>query len=123
MQHSDGSETRKEIFRTALILTALTTFEFVLAGIKNSLPAWTGLSVGAVKMIVLSTFVILTIFKAFYIVGVFMHLKDEVKRLAWTILIPFLFIIWLIIGLMYDGTSWGKQKVTDAGYSVVEQQA
>jgi cytochrome c oxidase subunit IV len=105
---ADGLEARKSIYRTALILTVLTVFEFILAGIKGFFPDWFGISLSTAKTLVLVTFVVLTIFKAFYIVAEFMHLRHEVKRLALTILIPFVFIIWLIIGLILEGGYWGK---------------
>ncbi|TAE49713.1 MAG: hypothetical protein EAZ89_13790 [Bacteroidetes bacterium] len=108
MATNDGAEARKEIFRTTGILAGLTAFEFLLAGIKGSIPGWTGLSEETVRLLVLVTFVVLTIFKAFYIVAYFMHLKHEVRRLAFTIVLPFLFIIWLIIGLLSEGGYYGK---------------
>ena len=47
----------------------------------------------------------LTVVKAFYIVGEFMHLKHEVKALIWSVLIPTLFIVWLVIALIVEGGS------------------
>ena len=46
--------------------------------------------------------------KAFYIVGTFMHLKDEVKSLIMTILIPLTFVLWLILALLIEGGFYGK---------------
>jgi cytochrome c oxidase subunit 4 len=45
----------------------------------------------------------MTIVKAFYIVGEFMHLKHEVKTLIWAILLPAIFVVWLLIALIYEG--------------------
>ena len=50
-----------------------------------------------------SIFIALTVVKAFYIVSEFMHLKYEVKVLIWSILIPMIFVVWLIIALIYEG--------------------
>ena len=105
---AEGAEARKSIIRTALILTGLTAFEFVIAFTKTYYPDWFGISPAASQTIVVVTFIVLTLFKAFYIVAEFMHLKHEVKRLAFTILVPFLFIVWLIIGLTVEGDYWGK---------------
>ncbi|MDP5169120.1 MAG: cytochrome C oxidase subunit IV family protein [Bacteroidia bacterium] len=105
---AQGSEARKSIFRTALILSGLTMFEFFIAFTKHLYPSMFGISEAAAHTIVVVTFIILTLFKAFYIVAEFMHLGHEVKRLAWSILIPFLFIVWLIIGLTLEGDYWGK---------------
>ncbi len=114
---AEGADVRRSIIRTALILTGLTAFEFVIAFTKMYYPGWFGISETASQTIVVVTFIILTLFKAFYIVAEFMHLRHEVKRLAFTILIPFLFIVWLIIGLTVEGDYWGKlssvQQVED----------
>lgn len=117
MATADGSEARKSIIRTFWILFGLTAFEFLIAFTKHLYPGWFGISEAASQMIVVVTFIVLTIFKAFYIVAEFMHLKHEVKRMAFTILIPFLFIIWLIIGLIVEGDYWGKQTSAPESYS------
>jgi cytochrome c oxidase subunit IV len=83
----------KAIWRTFYILSAVTALEFVIA---FTMPA------GTLRV---SIFVGMTIVKAFYIVGEFMHLKHEVKSLIWAILLPVLFVAWLLLALMYEGGS------------------
>ncbi len=81
----------RQIWRVAIILGFVTGIEFVIAFTMDS---------GVLRT---SIFVGLTIVKAFYIVSEFMHLKYERKVLIWTILIPTVFVIWLIISLIYEG--------------------
>jgi cytochrome c oxidase subunit IV len=83
----------KAIWNTFYILLGLTIVEFILA---YYFPA------GHLRV---GIFVVMTIVKAFYIVGEFMHLKHEVKSLIWAILLPILFIAWLLLALMYEGGS------------------
>lgn len=52
------------------------------------------------------TFVAFGIVKAYLIVGYFMHMKHEHKYLALSILVPVLFIVGLIMGLLYEGNFW-----------------
>ena len=52
-----------------------------------------------------SIFVVITLYKAFYIVGEFMHLSHEVKSLIWTIILPLIFVVWLIVALLIQGES------------------
>ena len=94
-----GNDTKKEIIRTTIILTAITILEFVIAftWTENYLMTRNGI------------YGILTLVKAFFIVSVFMHLGGEVRRLALTIILPFVFILWLIIGLVLEGGYWGRQ--------------
>ncbi|MEM6799950.1 MAG: cytochrome C oxidase subunit IV family protein [Bacteroidota bacterium] len=114
-----GRSARKSIIRTALILTALTAFEFFIAFTWEWFTESLGLQMETGRAIKNATYGILTIFKAFFIVAEFMHLGHEVKRLAWTIMIPFIFIIWLIIGLVWEGTYWGEQSSDTISYHSV----
>lgn len=88
-----GAEQRKTIWRTFWILLAITALEFAIAFTIDA---------GLLKT---SIFVGMTIVKAFYIVGEFMHLKHEMKSLIWAILIPCIFVVWLLIALMREGGS------------------
>jgi len=79
------------IWKTFWILLILTAIEFVIA---FTMPANT---------LRVAIFCGMTIVKAFYIVGEFMHLKHEVKSLMWAVLIPTLFVVWLLVALIYEG--------------------
>ncbi|MFN5913653.1 MAG: cytochrome C oxidase subunit IV family protein, partial [Chitinophagaceae bacterium] len=59
--------------------------------------------------------VILSLAKAFYIVGVFMHLGDEIKNLIMTIVVPLLLFIWFIAAFLWDGASWRNLRNTYNG--------
>jgi cytochrome c oxidase subunit IV len=79
------------IWKTFWILLVLTAIEFVIA---FTMPANT---------LRVAIFCGMTIVKAFYIVGEFMHLKHEVKSLIWMVLIPTIFVVWLLVALIYEG--------------------
>ena len=87
------SANTKLIWRTFIILCVITAFEFLIAFTMTAGPLRVFIFVG------------MTIIKAFYIVAEFMHLKHEVKSLIWVILLPIIFIIWLLLALMYEGGS------------------
>ena len=72
--HDGGAAARKSIYRTAGILTGLTLIEFLIAGTKASWHTWMGIQESTAHTLVVVTFVILTIFKAFYI-GLLSNLK------------------------------------------------
>ncbi|MBH8558366.1 cytochrome C oxidase subunit IV family protein [Hymenobacter negativus] len=55
-----------------------------------------------------SIFIVLTIMKAFFIVGEFMHLKHETKGLIWTILVPVALLVWLLVALITEGSFIGE---------------
>ena len=55
------------------------------------------------KTVLLYTFIALTIVKAYYIVAYFMHMKFEKVPMQWSILLPFILIVYLIFILLYEG--------------------
>ena len=81
----------KRIWRVFWILLAATALEFLIA---FTMPA---------NLFRVGIFVILTIFKAFYIVAEFMHLKHEVKVMAYAIVLPMLVVVWLVVALIVEG--------------------
>jgi cytochrome c oxidase subunit IV len=81
----------KKIWMTALILLVITSVEFVLAFTMER------------GLLLYILFIALTIVKAKYIMMEFMHLGDEVKPLFYSIIIPLIFLIWLIIALFREG--------------------
>ncbi|REG91100.1 cytochrome C oxidase subunit IV family protein [Algoriphagus antarcticus] len=87
-----NNEKIKKIWKTALILLAITTAEFIMA---FTMPR-------GILLYVL--FMILTVWKAKYIMMEFMHLGDEVKPMIYAILVPIIFLFWLIIVLFKEGT-------------------
>ena len=95
----DGSRKQiRRILKVTLILTVITIVEVAL-GLVSS--AW-----GMPKVLINSFFLILTIFKAAYIVKVFMHLGDEMKNFLITVMIPLTLFIWFIIAFLADGSFW-----------------
>jgi len=79
------------LWKVAGILLVITVFEFIVAFTMTH---------GSMKTFI---FVVMTIVKATYIVGEFMHLKYEAKVLIWSVLIPTIFIIWMLVAFVYEG--------------------
>ncbi|MFC6997905.1 cytochrome C oxidase subunit IV family protein [Rufibacter roseus] len=86
----------KIIWKTFVILCVVTAIEFAFAFMMDA---------GTLRNTI---FILLTIVKAFYIVAEFMHLKHEVKGLIWSILIPSVLLIWLLVALLVEGTFYGE---------------
>jgi cytochrome c oxidase subunit IV len=85
----------RHLWKVALILLCVTILEFVVAFT---------LAHGHFKVMI---FVVMTIVKAAYIVGEFMHLKHEAKVLMWSILIPMVFVVWMLVAFLYEGMAIG----------------
>lgn len=86
----------KKLWTVAGILGAITLVEFAVAFTMSHGPLKT------------SIFVAMTIIKAAYIVGEFMHLKHESKVLLWAILLPLIFIVWMLVAFIYEGMKFSE---------------
>lgn len=83
----------RKLWRVAGILGLITAIEFAVAFLVPH----------EFKHTRVWLFIAMTIVKAAYIVGEFMHLRHEAKVLIWAILIPMIFVVWLLIALVYEG--------------------
>lgn len=91
----------KKLWKVAGILGLVTALEFAVAFMVphdlKDLRVW--------------TFIIMTIVKAAYIVGEFMHLRHETKILMWSILVPIIFIVWMLVAFVYEGFAIGAVRI------------
>jgi len=91
--------TKKRILNVLYILLGITAVEFLIAlylGPHYKIPShWIN-----------PIYIILTLFKAYFIVAFFMHLKFEKVGLALAIIVPILFIIGLILVLTNESHYW-----------------
>ncbi len=94
-------EQKSTVWKTTGILAAVTIIE-VLCALFLPVPYF----MIAILMIVM------TLLKAFYIVGVFMHLKYEVKNLILTVLIPVTLLFWAIVAFLWEGDWWKTARET-----------
>jgi cytochrome c oxidase subunit IV len=90
-EHYDPKN-RAVIWRTFWILLIVTIFEVAIAFAPIS------------KTILMVTFIVLTIVKAYFIVAFFMHLKHEKLSFAYTIILPFVLIVYLIGMALAEGS-------------------
>ena len=102
-----GKEVVSKIIRTTVILSVITIIELGMGLGMYALPMAAGL-----KLFLKGVIVILSLAKAFYIVGVFMHLGEEVKNLIMTIVVPLLLFVWFIAAFLYEGNSWKNLRNT-----------
>lgn len=81
----------KHIWMVTLYLFLITAAEFVVAF---------NLDASVIKTVV---FIVMTIVKAYYIMSEFMHLGHETRGLKLSILLPLIFVVWLIAALLIQG--------------------
>lgn len=110
MGHLSYEESKKRVVYGLGLLAAVTLVEvfisllakgYVIPGLEEY--AWL-LYVAGLGLVILS------LYKAYFIIYEFMHLKYEVKSLATSILLPTVLLIWAIIAFIQEGTSWGQRR-------------
>ena len=97
-EHGEGM-TRKKIWNVFFVLLGITAVEFFIALYlvpKNIVPIH----------IANPIYIVLTLLKAFYIVAYFMHLKFEKVGLIYSIAVPVIFIVGLILVLTNESHHW-----------------
>jgi cytochrome c oxidase subunit IV len=87
-----NKEKIRHFFKVTLYLFVITVFEFAIAFTVPHDYKW-------LRIIV---FIMLTIVKAYYIMAEFMHLGHERKSLKMTILLPLLFVVFLIFVMLFQ---------------------
>ncbi len=103
IQSSESKSQVKKIWKVFWILLAITIVEVVIGMFFSySIPVFIRNTI----------FLALTIFKAGYIVAIFMHLGDEFKGFIVTVLIPLFLFVWFIIAFLADGFFWLRMNNT-----------
>lgn len=99
--------TRKEDFLIArngfIVLLIVTFLEVGIALIGNGHIVE---SITLPKFVMIPLMIALSLYKAYYIVSIFMHLGHETRPMAASIVLPMLLFIWAIIAFLWEGSSW-----------------
>src|SRR5579871_2067054 len=100
-EHAEEHEgmTRRRIWNVFFVLLGITCVEFFIALylVPHQIMSYHSAN---------PIYIVLTLAKAFYIVGYFMHLKFERLGLIFSIILPVLFIIGLILVLTNESHHW-----------------
>lgn len=103
VKSADSKKQIGRIWKVFWILLAVTVIEVIIGMFfSHAMP----------KALVAFFFLALTLFKAGYIVAIFMHLGDELKNFIVLILIPLTLFIWFIIAFLADGSFWLHMNTT-----------
>ena len=107
MGHLDYAEAKKVVMKGLLILAVVTLAEVFIALIGNGhiihgfyLP----------KFVFYPVMIIMSLYKAYFIVYEFMHMRYELKGMAMSVLLPTLLLLWAIIAFFQEGNSWGERR-------------
>ena len=105
--HLNYEEGKVVVFKGLRLLGIITLIEVFIALIGNGhiidgfhLP----------KIIMYPMMISLSLYKAYFIIFEFMHMKYEVKGLAYAVLFPTMFLVWAMIAFFSEGNKWFNYK-------------
>lgn len=115
MSHLTYEESKKLVLKGLIILAVVTLVEVFIALygkghiLGGSLPTW----------FMYIAMISLSMYKAYFIIGEFMHMKYEVRGLAFSVILPTALLLWAIFAFLQEGNSWGERRTNvnerDAG--------
>ncbi len=105
-------ESKKLVVKGLILLGIVTIVEVLIALLGNG-----HIIEGMIwpKWIMYPIMIGLSLYKAYFIVYEFMHMRYEVKGLAMSVLLPTLLLVWAIIAFFQEGNSYKerRQKILD----------
>ncbi len=110
MGHLSYEESKKKVFQGLILLGAVTLVEvglslfgkgYIISGVEDY--TWVAYVVGL-------GLIVLSLYKAYFIIYDFMHMRYEVKGLALSVLLPTLLLVWAIIAFFQEGGSWKSRR-------------
>lgn len=105
--HLSYEESKTAVWKGLGLLAAVTVIEVVLSLLKAqdwAKDLWWLFSFLAVLIIVLS------VYKAYFIIFEFMHMAYEVRGLAMTVLLPTFLLLWGVIAFFWEGNAWKENR-------------
>ena len=110
MGHLSYEESKKAVFKGLILLGVVTLIEvfFSLLGKGYVIPGledytWLAYLIGLIL-------IALSLYKAYFIIYEFMHMRYEVRGLAMTVLLPTALLIWAVIAFFQEGNSWKERR-------------
>ncbi|MFK8102716.1 MAG: cytochrome C oxidase subunit IV family protein [Saprospiraceae bacterium] len=112
MGHRSYEDAKKHVFTGFWILLGITLLEvFVSLAGKGHIPGMGWLEdYPLTVMLIALAIIILSVYKAYYIIYEFMHMGAEVKGLRLSVLMPTLLLVWGVIAFFQEGNSWGNRR-------------
>ena len=110
MGHLTYEEGKKVVFKGLILLGVITLIEVFIALFANG--HISSFDIEGTWMIYpyMLIMISLSLYKAYFIVFEFMHMKYEVKGLAMSVLMPTILLVWAIVAFFHEGNSYGERR-------------
>lgn len=110
--HLSYEESKTAVWKGLGLLAFVTVVEVVLSLLKAQ--DWAK-DLQPLFIFLALLIIVLSIYKAYFIIFEFMHMAYEVKGLAMTVLLPVFLLLWGVIAFFYEGNAWkgNREKIQD----------
>ncbi len=111
MGHKSYEESIKDVYKGLVLLAVVTLIEVGISLFgKGHLGYKPSPEMGWLLALVAIGLIVLSLYKAYFIIYEFMHMGSEVRGLRLTVLMPCLLLVWAIIAFFQEGNSWFERR-------------
>ena len=107
--HLSYEDSKKAVWKGLGLLAAVTLAEVFLSLAKAT--DWAA-DYSAIFLILALLIILLSVYKAYFIIYEFMHMAYEVRGLALTVLLPTILLVWAVVAFFYEGDAWKGNRET-----------
>mgnify|MGYP006268652917 CR=1 FL=1 len=110
--HVSYEESIKKVYRGLYLLAVVTLIEVFISLLgKGYIPGMRWVEDYKIALGIVALGLIgLSLYKAYFIVYEFMHMRYEVKGLAASVLLPTVLLIWAVIAFFQEGNAWKNRR-------------
>lgn len=111
MGHLSYEESKKLVVKGLILLGVVTIVEVIIALFANG-HVTESFDIGDswMRYPYMLIMIGLSLYKAYFIVYEFMHMRYEAKGLAASVLLPTLLLVWAIVAFFNEGASYGERR-------------
>lgn len=104
-------ESKKLVFKGLILLGVVTIVEVVIALFANGhITESFDIGDGWMRYPYMLIMIGLSIYKAYFIIYEFMHMRYEAKGLVASVLLPMGLLVWAIVAFFNEGASYGERR-------------
>ena len=111
MGHLSYEESKKVVFKGLILLGVVTLVEVGIALLANGhVTESIDIGDGWLRYPYMLIMIGLSVYKAYFIIYEFMHMRYEVKGLVASVLMPMGLLVWAIVAFFHEGNSYGERR-------------
>lgn len=110
--HLSYEDSKKAVWKGLALLAFITVAEVFISLAKAT--DWAK-DIQWVFILLALLIIVLSVYKAYFIIYEFMHMAYEVRGLAMTVLLPTVLLVWAVVAFFYEGDAWkgNREKVQE----------